>query len=319
MTKPNAKKYSVRYESTGETFYDSPYAIKFDPQLIYKKCKRSEFSPKSKFVSRAYKELAGYCTFLETEFSRQHSAMDFDSYDDLLRSITITESLESIPPVMFEALGSVLEAVPERNNARVYRTPCTDGAGMGNPMGTLRAVDALNGARTVFHIEEDRAILVRDEEAEDPAMEPEQDDIDECTTEPGAEILSNRSETMVGMEEETGSPTGEVVDNFAEVCQLPTITGEEDEEMISADIFSPEEVIEVQTDDVPTQEDNETNEAGILDFLASVAEHSKDDPHDNGDILSPNDYEAGFNGSPFRVIDEYYGGRHRGRGIALLP
>ena len=33
-------------------------------------------------------------------------------------------------------------------------------------------------------------------------------------------------------EEETGSPTGEVVDNFAEVFQLPTITGEEDEEMV---------------------------------------------------------------------------------------
>ena len=32
---------------------------------------------------------------------------------------------------------------------------------------------------------------------------------------------------MVDMEEGTGSSTGEVVDNFAEVFQLPTITGEE--------------------------------------------------------------------------------------------
>ena len=109
------RKYSVRFESTGETFYDSPYAIKFDPQLIYRKCKRAEFSPKSKFVSRAYKELAGYCTFLEAERPRQHSTMEFDSYEDLLRSIDIAESLESIPPVMFEVLGTVLEAVPERN------------------------------------------------------------------------------------------------------------------------------------------------------------------------------------------------------------
>ena len=120
---------------------------------------------------------------------------------------------------------------------------------------------------------------------------------------------------MVDVEEETGSPTGEVVADFAEVFQLPTITGEEDEEMIATDVFSPEEVIEVQADDVPTQEDNDTNEAGILDFLASVAENSKDGPHDDGDILSANDYEAEFNGSPFKVRDEYYGGSHRGRGI----
>ena len=33
------RKYAVHFESTGETFNDSPYAIKFDPQLIYKKCK----------------------------------------------------------------------------------------------------------------------------------------------------------------------------------------------------------------------------------------------------------------------------------------
>ena len=51
------RKYAVHFESTGETFYDSPYAIKFDPQIIYKKCRRIGFSPKSKFVSRARKEL----------------------------------------------------------------------------------------------------------------------------------------------------------------------------------------------------------------------------------------------------------------------
>ena len=72
--------------------------------------------------------------------------MDFDSYEDLLRSMHIAESLESIPPVMFEVLGTVLEDVPERTTARVYRTPRT----VGNPAGTLRAVDTLNGTRTVF-------------------------------------------------------------------------------------------------------------------------------------------------------------------------
>ena len=309
------RKYAVHFESTGETFYDSPCAIKFDPQLIYKKCKRVGFSPESKFVSRAYKELSGYCAFLETEFSRQHSAMDFDSYDELLRSINVAESLESIPPVMFEVLGTVLEDVPERSAARVYRAPHTDGVGVGNPAGTLRAVEALNGARTVFQSDEDRAILVREEDLDDLALEPEQDDIDDCTTEPGDEIMSDRSETMLDMEDETGSPTGEVFDDFAEVFQLPTITGEEDEEMIPKDIFSPEEVIEVQADDVPTQEDNQTNEAGVLDFLESVAEHSKEAPHDNGDVLSPNDFEMEFTVSPFRVIDAYYGGNHRGREI----
>ena len=132
------RKYSVHFRSTGETFYDSPYAIKFDPQLIYKKLKRAEFSPQSKFVSRAYKELSGYCAFLETEFSRQRATMEFDSYEDLLRSINIAESLDSIPPVMFEVLGTVLDAVFERNTARVYRAPRTDGVGVGNPYENLQ-------------------------------------------------------------------------------------------------------------------------------------------------------------------------------------
>ena len=82
------------------------------------------------------------------------------------------------------------------------------------------------------------------------------------------------------------------------------------------DVFSPEEVIEVQADDVLTQENNDTNEAGILDCLASVAEHCKESaPSDNGDILDPNDYEMEFSRSPFKVIDEHYGGRYRGRGL----
>ena len=50
-------------------------------------------------------------------------------------------------------------------------------------------------------------------------------------------------------------------------------------------------------------------------FLDSVAEHSKELPHDNGDVLSPNDYEKELNGSPFKVIDEHYGSEYRGKGI----
>ena len=76
---------------------------------------------------------------------------------------------------------------------------------------------------------------------------------------------------------------------------------------------------EVQEDDVPTEEDNKTTEAGILDFLASIAEHSKEAPHDNGDVLSPIDFEMEFNGSPFRVIDEYYGGKRQGNLGSSLP
>ena len=118
--------------------------------------------------------------------------MEFDSYEDLLRSINIAESLESIPPVMFEVLGTVLEAVPEkRNAARVYRTPRADGVGAGNPAETSRAVDALNSARTVFQTEGDRAILVRDDEAENPAMESEQDDVEDCAAEPSS-VMSQK-------------------------------------------------------------------------------------------------------------------------------
>ena len=68
------------------------------------------------------------------------------------------------------------------------------------------------------------------------------------------------------MDTETGSPTGEVVEDFAEVFHLPKITGEEDEDMVAIDIFSLE-VIEVHLDDAPTQEDNKTDEAGIMDLL----------------------------------------------------
>ena len=125
---------------------------------------------------------------------------------------------------------------------------------------------------------DDRAILVREEEEdlEDPATEPEQDDVDDCATEPGDEIMSDQEETVFNMEEEeTGSPTGEAVYNFAEVFQLPTITGEEEEEAVAGDLFSPGEISEVQEDDVPTEEDNKTNEAGVMGSLASIAEHSK--------------------------------------------
>ena len=80
--------------------------------------------------------------------------MDFESYDDLLRSVNIAESLESIPPVMFEVLGTVLDDVPTRNTARVYRTPQTSRVGEGNPSEALRTVDALTGARIVFQGEE---------------------------------------------------------------------------------------------------------------------------------------------------------------------
>ena len=153
------RKYAVTFPQTGETYYDSPFAVKFDPQIIYKKLKRNRFSPKSKFVSRAYKELTGYCTLLETEFSRQHSAMDFDSYDDLLRSINVAESLESISPVMFEVLYTVLDDVPVRNTARVYRAPQTSRVGEGNPSETLRTVGALNGARTVLSGRQTSTIL----------------------------------------------------------------------------------------------------------------------------------------------------------------
>ena len=101
------------------------------------------------------------------------------------------------------------------------------------------------------------------------------------------------------------------VADFAEVFQLPTIAGEEDEEMITTDSSA----LKMSLRCKPMTSPLKTNEAGILDFLASVAEHSKDGPHDDGDILCPNDYEAEFNGPPFKVIDEYYGGSHRGRGI----
>ena len=97
--------------------------MSFDPQLILRKLK-AEFSPESAFVSKAYKELCAYCSFLDTEFAREHTAVDFESCDDLFRSINISESIEAIPPMMFEVLGAVLEEIPERNTSN-RRRKCT--------------------------------------------------------------------------------------------------------------------------------------------------------------------------------------------------
>ena len=74
----------------------------FDPQLLLKKLKKAEFSPESAFVSKAYKEFWAYCSFLEIEFTREHSAVVLESYNDLLRSINFSESIDAIPPMMFE-------------------------------------------------------------------------------------------------------------------------------------------------------------------------------------------------------------------------
>ena len=40
------RKYWVTFEASGHTYYDSPYAMKFNPLLIYRELKRSELSPK---------------------------------------------------------------------------------------------------------------------------------------------------------------------------------------------------------------------------------------------------------------------------------
>ena len=130
---------------------------------------------------RAYKELTGDCSFLETEFSRQHASVDFESYDDLLQSIIIAESLESIRPVMFEVLGAVLEDVPVREHVQGVPRASTSRVGEVHALETLQTVDALNGARSVFQGDEDSSVLVKETDLDKP--DPEQDDaIDECDT-----------------------------------------------------------------------------------------------------------------------------------------
>ena len=113
----------------------------------------------------------------------------------LLRSINIAESLEAIPPGMFDVLGTVLEKVPERNNSRVYRAPATSRVGEAHALETLQTVDAPNGARTVFQGDEDSCVLVREADLNEP--DPEHDDaIEECDTGPENEGLCDRAETV---------------------------------------------------------------------------------------------------------------------------
>ena len=91
------------------------------------------------------KELKSYCNFSEPEFAKQHMSVDFASYD-LLRSITISESIEKIiPPVMFDVLGTVLDEIPKRNPATVYQTPSQEEAGETHVLGAHSAVDTLRG------------------------------------------------------------------------------------------------------------------------------------------------------------------------------
>ena len=108
-------KYSITFPGSGHVYYDSPSTMSFDPQLILRKLKKAEFSPESAFGSKAFKELCAYCSFLHKEFARERIAADFESYDDLLRSINISESIEATPPMMYEVLGTALEEIPDRN------------------------------------------------------------------------------------------------------------------------------------------------------------------------------------------------------------
>ena len=105
-----------------------------------------------------------------------------------------------------------------------------------------------------------------------------------------------------------GSFHNEEAGDSAETFQLPKITGEEDEEMVESELFKPE----VST---PTLEDNQTNEAGVEDFLASLSEYRTQAPHYSGDVVLEEDHEEELNMTPFKVIDEYYGGDSKGRGI----
>ena len=113
------------------------------------------------------------------------------------------------------------------------------------------------------------------------------------------------------MDTSAGSFHDEEAGDFAETFQLPKTTGEEDEDMVETGLFKPE-VCTVHVNDAPTMEDNQTNEAGIEDFLASVSEHREQAPHYSGDVVSIEDYEEELNRTPFKVIDEHYGGGHKG-------
>ena len=56
--------------------------------------------------------------FLECEFAQEHMSVDFEPHEDLLRSINTADSMDEIPPMMFEILSAVLEGVRGENPAK---------------------------------------------------------------------------------------------------------------------------------------------------------------------------------------------------------
>ena len=99
------KYFAVVFPNIGgqdHIYCDLPYAKDFDPHRIIKKLRKSEFSPNNKFTQTAMKNLIAHGSLLKSDFAKENMSVDFDSYDDLLRSISIAKSLEEIPAMMLE-------------------------------------------------------------------------------------------------------------------------------------------------------------------------------------------------------------------------
>ena len=87
------------------------------------------------------------------------------------------------------------------------------------------------------------------------------------------------SDAVPDVDMAAGSSHDEAAGDFAEVFQLPKITGDGDEEMAQSELFQPETTV-IHVDDALTMEDNKANEEGILDFLTCMDEYKTLTPAD---------------------------------------
>ena len=72
--------------------HDSVFAMNFDPLWIRRTLRRSESHPRSAFVRQARKDLGDFCNLMESVFSKQHLAADFDFLAGIHKMVSLSES-----------------------------------------------------------------------------------------------------------------------------------------------------------------------------------------------------------------------------------
>ena len=110
--------------------------------------------------------------------------------------------------------------------------------------------------------------------------------------------------------------------DFFDTFGLPEIKGEEDVDMVehfreaAPAVFMPsEEPTMVYVEEAPAPEGINTNEEGILEFLAGMEGHQAAIRTHEGDAGDVNTLCADLAKSPFRVLDEFYHNGRDGLGI----